>query len=207
MYSFLLSDLVKTTIFLPFEARKQRIQLYHSLSEIKLSTVANFMVRAYFPMILRDSIFRVITLGTFLNSLNVEHKPTLKYNLGEIRDFIKLKSEQGEKISFHYFIDYSKFNIRNPPNIILIKMLFCTLIATVITHPLDVITTKMLTQTRLKYKGLFQSYNLILKEEGSKKLFMSGLSLRCSFNMISAMVVLVMYEGLCNHLNKYYEGE
>jgi hypothetical protein len=205
IWSYVLSDFVKSTVFLPFEARKQRIQLAHSSLDIIFPNVFKYMLRAYPALLIRDTIFRVITFSSFLNSLNVEHKPRLKYNLEEIRDYIKIKEKQGEKYNVSYFMDYSKFNITSPFSHIMLNLLLCTVVATVITHPLDVIITKMLTQTRLKYKGIIQSFRLISKEENYKKLFFSGLSVRFSFNMLSAMSVLVFYESMVNYFNKYFE--
>lgn len=203
--SYILSDIVKTTIFLPFEARKQRLQLYHKTNDITISNVSRYMLRAYFPMILRDIIFRTITLGTFLNSLNVEHQPKLKYNLNEIRDFIKIKENEGERIQPSSFMDFSKFYVISPFPVVMANLVSCTIAATLITHPLDVIVTKIMTQTRLKYRGLFQSFKLIAKEEGHKKLFVSGLSFRVTFNILSSMTVFILYENMINFVKKYYE--
>jgi len=205
MCCYLLSDIIKTTIFLPFEARKQRIQMYHT--EISLQNVSKFMIRAYIPLLLRDVIFRIISLGFFLNNLNVEHKPRLKYSLSEIRDYIKLKEDKREKINVSYFMDYSNFHIYSSFLQIATNLILCTVIGTIITHPLDVIATRMLTQTRLKYRNIIQSYNLIMKEEGYKKMFRSGLTVRISFNLFSAMSVFLIYEQMVKTFRNYYENE
>lgn len=205
--SFLLSDIAKATVFLPFEARKQRIQLGQKVADLGVGDISKYMLRAYFPMVIKDVIFRIVILSSFLFTLNVEHKPVLKYNLSEIKELIHHHEQKKERVNVSYFMDYSKFNIYSPFHYILINLVLCTVAATVITHPLDVIATKILTQTRLKYKGLFQSYSLIAKEEGIKKLFYSGLSVRISFNLFSAMNVLILYEGFNSKIQKYYNEE
>ena len=85
-------------------------------------------------------------------------------------------------------------------------MFVCTAIATFITQPIDVISTKILTQTRLKYKGIFSGFKLVIQEEGYKKLFLAGLSVRISFNMLSAMSVMLLFENINYYIKKYYES-
>ncbi len=205
--SYILADIVKVSVFLPFEARKQRIQLYHLINEIGVKNYSNYMMRAFFPMILRDAIFRIITLGAFLKKLNVHHQPTLKYKLNDIKEYIRTKEKSGQKVNVSYFMDYSRFHIYSPFPTILLNLVFCSVFATIITQPIDVIITKILTQTRLKYRGLISSYFIIVKEEGLKKLFLSGLSPRISFNTLSAMTVFLMYENINSKIRDFYEHD
>lgn len=189
--------------FLPFEARKQRIQMAHN--NINLSEMTKYTLRAFSPLLIRDLIFRTITVGTFLNNLNLEHTPQLKYKMSDIRDYIKMKEEMGEKVRYNYFLDYSKISIYSNVQLIFLNLIFSTIIGTVISHPFDTIGTKMLTQTRLKYKGTIQSYKLILKEETIKKLFLSGLSFRVSFNLLCGTFVMFSYEKLNMIIFNYYD--
>ena len=159
------------------------------------------MIRAFPSLLLRDIIFRFISFSFFIKLLNVEHKPSFKYKFSEIKQYIQLKHKQGENVDPSVFMDYSQFKIKSSFNMIFLNLVFCTAFATLITHPLDVISTKILTQTRLKYKGLIQSYNLIIKEEGIKKLYLSGLSFRYSFNIISSMSVLLFFEKFVIYFN------
>ena len=176
-------------------------------TEMGINDISKYMLRALCPLLLRDIIFRIVTLGFFLNNLNVEHKPKLKYNLSEIRDYIKLKENNKEKFNVSYFMDYSTFHIYSPFLQIISNLILCTVVGTVITHPLDVIATRILTQTRLKYRGVIQSFKLILKEEGYNKLYRSGLNVRISFNLFSAMSVFLLYENLHKTIKGYYDKD
>jgi hypothetical protein len=109
--SYILADIVKVSVFLPFEARKQRIQMYHVINDLGKKNYSNYMMRAFIPMVLRDTIFRIITLGAFLKQLNVHHQPTLKYKLNDIKDYIRTKEKSGQKVNVSYFMDYSRFHI------------------------------------------------------------------------------------------------
>ena len=205
--AYILSDIIKVSVFLPFEARKQRIQLCQDINAIGMQNFTRFMARAYIPMLVRDIIFRVITLGSFLNQLEVKHKPGLKYSLDEIKEYIRAKEKNKEKVNVSYFMDYSRFQIESKFQMILLNLITCSVVATCITHPIDVIITKILTQTSLKYRGLISSYFVIVREEGFKKLFYSGLSARISFNTLSAMTVFMMYENIVGKIKGLYEYE
>lgn len=201
--SFLFADVFKLLSFLPFEARKQRIQM--AQNKFQLSEMMSYTLRAFSPLLIRDVIFRTITVGTFLNNLNLEHKPQLKYKMSDIREYIKMREEMGERVRYNYFLDYSKINIYSKVQLIFLNMIFSTIIGTILSHPFDTIGTKMLTQTRLKYKGTIQSYKLIIKEETFKKLFLSGLSFRISFNLLSGTFVMFSYEKLNTIIFDYYD--
>jgi hypothetical protein len=202
LLSYICGDIAKAIVFLPFEARKQRIQMYHNFADLKLSLMSKFMLRGFIPMMIRDVLFRIISFGSFVQFLNVEHKPALKYKLQDINIYIRQKQKRGEPVDNSVFLDHSKFQIKSSFNSIFTNLVFCTILATFVTHPLDVITTKILTQTRLKYRGIISTYNTVIEEEGIKKLFMSGLGVRCSFNVLSSMSVLMFFDKLVNYFKE-----
>lgn len=202
--SYMFCDIVKLAVFLPFEARKQRIQMYQK--DIQFNEMLKYTWRAYPPLLIRDLVFRTVTLGSFLNNINLEHSPKLKYKMEDIRDYIHMKEKAGEKVRYNYFLDYSKLSIYSTVQAVYLNLIFSTIIGTVISHPFDTIATKILTQTRLKYKGLFQAYKLIIKEESFKKLLFSGLSMRTSFNLLSGSVVIFSYEKMNMVIDNYYEN-
>lgn len=207
LLSFICSDVIKSLIFLPFEARKQRLQMSQNFNDVEPVSTMKWAARAYPGVVLRDIIFRVITLGTFLNGLQTEHKPQLKYKLDDIKAYIKEMEKQGKRINYSYFMDYSKFLIKSNFNSIFFNLISCTVIATVITQPLDIAITKLLTQVEPKYKGPFQAIKLIYQEQGIKKLVYSGLTMRISFNVLSALSVLLFFENIKNYLTKYYDEQ
>ncbi len=121
--------------------------------------------------------------------------------------YIKQKERSNEKINVSYFVDYSKFYIHSPYHLILSTLIMSSIVGTVITQPFDVIITKILTQTELKYRGLLSGYFIVVKEEGYKKLFLSGLSVRISFNTLSAMSVFILLENINSSFKKYFENQ
>jgi len=217
--SYLISDLSKITVLLPFEARKQRIQMFHIQNKnISMFNVTKIMFRAYIPLIIRECSFRLVTLGCFLNFLIVDHSPRLKYNLEEIQQYIKMKEKLGHQVNYSYFFDYSKYEIKSTFNNIFANLVLCTIFGTFITQPLDVVATKILTQTlttnhlannetstSLKYKGLIHGLKTVYYEDGIKKLYFSGLSMRMGFNILSALSVTLLYDNLNNLFNDYYK--
>lgn len=175
--------------------------MFHNLSDLKISLIGNFMLRAYIPLVLRDVIFRIVSFGSFVQLLSVDYKPKLKYKIDDINHYIRQKQRSGEYVDGSVFVDHSELFIKSSFNSIFANLVISTIFATFVTQPLDIITTKILTQTRLKYKGIFNAYNTIIEEEGIKKLFFSGLGVRCSFNILSSMSVLLLY----NKLVKYFK--
>ena len=117
-----------------------------------------------------------------------------------------MKEDIGEKVRYNYFLDYSKISIYSSVPQIFLNLIFSTILGTVLSQPFDTIGTKMLTQTRLKYRGLFQSYKLILKEESFKKLVFTGLSFRVSFNLLSGTFVIFSYEKLNSIVFSQYDN-
>lgn len=201
--SYIFSDFFKLAVFLPFEARKQRIQM--AQNNLRIAETLKYAWRAYPPLLIRDLVFRTVTIGSFLNNINLDHSPQLKYKMEDIRDYIKMKESVGEKVRYNYFLDYSKISIYSSVQQVFINLIFSTVLGTLLSQPFDTIGTKMLTQTRLKYRGLFQSYKLILKEESFKKLVFSGLSFRISFNLLCGTLVMFSYEKLNTIVSTQYD--
>jgi len=172
---------------------------------VTLGETLKYAWRAYPPLFIRDVIFRTVTIGSFLNNLNVDHTPQLKYKMEDIRDYIKMKEDMGERVRYNYFLDYSKISIYSTIPQVFLNLIFSTIIGTILSHPFDTIGTKMLTQTRLKYRGIFQSYKLIMKEESFRKLVFSGLSFRTSFNLLSGTLVMFSYEKFNTIVFNYYD--
>jgi len=79
-------------------------------------------------------------------------------------------------------------------------------VATLVTNPIDVVLSKMLTQhpndvNKVKYKGLIASLKTVYAEEGVWK-FASGLHPRFMFNLFGAFMYLFMYNRFIETVNK-----
>lgn len=68
------------------------------------------------------------------------------------------------------------------------------IVATLLSHPFDVIFTKLASQRDHRYKGLFGSIKTIAKDEGFGK-FYSGMSYRLLYSFISLTVMGNCYDG------------
>ena len=163
---------------------------------MKLNDLSRYMIRAYPVILTREMIFRVITLGSYFKFCQPEHKPKLRYDIEEVRELIKIAEKEGIKLDFYYFVDYSNMTIRSKDVLFSINVIFSTFLATLITHPFDVVNTKILTQTRLKYKGFFQASKLIIAEEGLNSLFTNGLFMRFLFNVLSVSMASYVFMTL-----------
>jgi hypothetical protein len=196
LISYLISDFFKITIFLPFELRKQRFQMLQAKKDMKIKQLSGCMLRAYPIILTREFIFRVITLGSFFKFCLPEHKPKLKFDLEEVRDLIKMAEQEGKQLHYHFFMDYSNMVVRSKDSLFAINVMLSTFFATVLTHPFDVINTKILTQTELKYTGFFQAAKLVMKEEGINSLLANAIYFRFLFNVLSVSISSYVFLSL-----------
>ena len=47
------------------------------------------------PLLVRDTTFRFLILGSYYATTNIEHKPQLRYSVPQILAFRRQRSEQG----------------------------------------------------------------------------------------------------------------
>jgi len=77
-------------------------------------------------------------------------------------------------------------------------------IGTLLTNPIDVCLTKILTQTQkegAKYTGLINALQTVAKEEGRHK-FLSGLHPRFMFNLMNGFMFLFIYDRFTHYINE-----
>lgn len=191
---------------MPFEARKQRIQMKHASEFLYNSNFYINTIKAYPLLLIRDVIVRVLTLGVFLNLMDVVYSPKPVYNINEIQNILKQAEINGFSVDVNMFIDYSHFNNFSSFNNQFSMLVMCCFFTTILTHPLDVLATKYLTQTDKTYGSLFKTISRIYKYEGIKKFFYSGFSPRLTFNVISALNIMTIYNSINGELMKYYHG-
>ena len=81
-------------------------------------------------------------------------------------------------------------------------LLLANLIGTLITNPIDVCLSKILTQTSKepKYTGLINALKTVYKEEGAWK-FLSGAHPRFMFNMVNGLMFLFIYDRFTFYIN------
>ena len=76
---FMMADLVASITKLPFETRKQLVQM--SNYEISLKHISRNAYLGLAPLIARDTSFRFIILSTYYLTTDIEHRPVLKYTI------------------------------------------------------------------------------------------------------------------------------
>ena len=69
------------------------------------------------------------------------------------------------------------------------------IVATLLSHPFDVVFTKLASQSTLRYKGIFGALKTVVKDEGLGKLY-SGMDYRLLYNLLSVIVMGNCYEPL-----------
>ena len=71
------------------------------------------------------------------------------------------------------------------------------IIATLISHPFDLVFTKLVSQRSLKYTGVMGAMRTIVKEEGKSKIY-SGVDFRLLYNLVSIIIMGNSYDSLMN---------
>ena len=71
----------------------------------------------------------------------------------------------------------------------------CAIAATLLSHPFDLVFTKIASQRSLRYKGILQTLRLIVNEQGYGK-FYSRISYRFFYSLLSVILMGNCYEPL-----------
>jgi hypothetical protein len=87
MTIYLASDVVASVFRLPFETRKQLVQM--SNYDIDLKVIMRNSYYGIIPLVVRDVAFRAIILSTYYSTTQIEHKPVLRYSIPEIVHYMK----------------------------------------------------------------------------------------------------------------------
>jgi len=93
MLIYLTADVFASVARLPFETRKQLVQM--SNYQIELSVIWRNAYYGVVPLMARDILFRSIILGTYYSTTDIEHKPCLKYSIPQIMEFMRVRRAQG----------------------------------------------------------------------------------------------------------------
>ena len=210
MLIYVCSDLLASLSRLPFETRKQLVQM--SNTDISLNLIARNSYYGLVPLIVRDTSFRFMILGSYYSTTQIEHRPVLKFTIPQIMDFMRSRRELGYDDKLQdmqsIFYDYHSYSIKTSYPMRLTMLILANLLATAITNPIDVCLSKILTQNtidgKVKYTGLIQALNTVYKEEGKHK-FLSGLHPRFMFNLMNGFLFLFVYDRFTHFINTVYE--
>ena len=147
MAIYLASDLIASTFKLPFEARKQLVQMCNY--DIDLKLISRNAYLGLIPLLLRDFTFRGIILGTYYLSTDIEHRPVLRYSVPQITDFMRQRRDAGYNDSISdmqsIFYEHHNYVIKTSFTTRLTMLIIANFVGTVITNPIDVCLSKILT--------------------------------------------------------------
>lgn len=79
MFIFTVSDFFAAIVKLPFEARKQLVQMANY--DIDMKVLARNGSAAFVPLIFRDVAYRFIVQSIYYTTTTIEHRPVLKYSV------------------------------------------------------------------------------------------------------------------------------
>ena len=183
--SFILADIVKCTVLIPFESIKQRMQLTQNIKSVN-SIFFYSMLKAYPYILLRELIVRITSISGFL--FIIDPKVRILHSKEKINGKIKDKFDcimyDNKSLSFKAFILFGS-----------------VFTSTLITNPFDVIITKYLTQTDYSYTTI-RSIIRVINHEGYRKL-LSGFTPRLSYNIIISFNFLYLYSYLLYKVNQF----
>ncbi|TNV71730.1 hypothetical protein FGO68_gene7209 [Halteria grandinella] len=83
-------------------------------------------------------------------------------------------------------------------------MILANLLATLITNPIDVCVTKIMTQQQPKYTGFWQCLVSVYREEGARK-FLSGIHPRFMLNFFNGALYLYVYDRFVQSVSSIYD--
>ena len=144
---YLASDFNASFAKIFLESRKQLIQM--QIYEAPLSSIARASYLGWFPLMFRDLSFRSIILAFYYGTTDISHDPKLKYSIPQIADIMRQRRSDGHNESFeeisHMFYEYHNYEIKTKLHVRYLYFIFANLIATLVTNPIDVCLTKILT--------------------------------------------------------------
>ena len=148
MIIFTSSDFCATFARLPFETRKQLVQMANY--DIDLKVIFRNGSAALMPLMFRDVSYRFIVQSIYYGLLTIEHKPTLKYTVPQIMDFMRQRRMQGytdDKLAEMHgtFYEYHNYSVKTNFTTRLTLMILASAFATLVTNPVDVCLSKILT--------------------------------------------------------------
>ena len=124
-------------------------------------------------------------------------------------EYVKHCRQNGEsnatlKSKAYLFMDYHNYKISTEMQTRFLLMLYANAVGTVITNPIDVCLTKLVTQKERKYKGFIDCLIKVYRQEGPNKL-MAGLHPRFMFNSINGVIFLYLYEQVISQFYNIYD--
>ena len=170
----------------------------------------------WFPLMMRDVLFRSMIIGSYYATTDIRHKPVQKYTMPQIVDFMKQRRAQnrarGEPLETHnqlsyLFYEFHNYDVQSKMTTRISLLILSNLFATLVTNPFDVCLTKLATQQRVqpqnkwKYAGFVDCLRTVFREEGWRKLMLGGIHPRFMFNAFNGLMFLFIYDRFVHEIN------
>jgi len=117
------------------------------------ASIGSMMYASYlgwFPLMFRDVAFRAILLGAYYGTTEIQHRPVMKYTVPQIVDIMRQRRAQGHEESIedisYLFYDFHNYDVKTRIHVRYALLVLANLVATVVTNPIDVCLSKLLTQ-------------------------------------------------------------
>ena len=187
MLSHLAADFCSSTLRMPFEVRKQILQV-NAGKTTDLRSYFSKTKSSFIPTLLRDLSFRV-TYNIFYYLLLFKHYYYFKFFGMEVPEGLEiLKTSQKVVTQEEHFT----------------AMFFAMMIGVFLSNPFDLIATKLITQQYGKYQGMFGTLKTVVREEGALKLMFSGYSARSMMYAVNLTAVYHFYDRLKGVMDEAY---
>jgi hypothetical protein len=172
------ADFISSPFRLYFEIRKNLRQM--NVPKIEAGKVVEAFRLAYIPFLLRDLSFRFCFESIY-------HSVVFYQYYAKLRSQRKIGMEVDNTLGAQLQFEASqKIHMRSG------LFLISSILACMITNPLDVVTTRLICQQKQAYSGMLDCFKTIIREEGIKKLWFSGFGPRSGFMMIHGSIMLSM---------------
>ena len=102
------------------------------------------------------------------------------------------------------FYEHHNYVIKTSFTTRLTMLILANFVGTLITNPIDVVLSKILTQKEPKYKGLIHGLKTVYQEEGRSK-YLSGLHPRFMFNLFNGVLFLFVYDRFTHYIDTIYD--
>jgi hypothetical protein len=175
------------------EIRKNQRQM--NVTSAPLAKQATAFKLALFPFVCKDILFRVVFESTYHFGIFYEY-------------FTKLRSQRQMGLTPDHTLS-SQLHFEASQKIHQKSGMFIlsALLASALTHPLDVINTRLICQQKDVYSGVIDCWKTIVREEGRKKLFFSGLGPRNGFIFLQGSLMMILSPRILPVIEQAYSLE
>ena len=185
--------MISSPFRLIFEIRKNLKQM--NVQEITFGKQASAFRLALLPYLLKDVLFR-LTFETYYHScVFYDYYSKLR---GQRMLGMQVEDTLGQQLQFE-----ASRKIHQRSGLFISGVI----LASLVTHPLDLVATRLIIQQKEAYSGMLDCVRTIIREEGAKKLWFSGLGPRAAFFMLQGSLMMALTPRILPVIEEAYSLE